>query len=540
MFKKGKYSLISVLLLSIILTGCSQVSQMIIDNSKPGLETSTPKTLSPITFDYYINFNWWVKTDWGNDLSSKEITRLTGVTLKIGKPDNAIEPLAKLNLMLSSGTFPDMLMMGDSVISKKLIHSNAIIPLDGLIENYGQDIKKNIGIDYLTEYCREDNGSIYGLPNGVNYEGMSPDSGAGFLVLEQLYKDLGSPPLNTLDDLYSYLVKVREAAKKNKNNETIMPSYIDWPCLNLAGSFGLRFVSCYEGSYVYGEDNKLHEVLREPKAKQLFQFTNKLFCDNLIDPNWLLQDSDTVLKKQTFGTYAVYLASNAYGWLDEFNEKVKKQSGDSYVLIKPPLAEGVTDPKYNLYSKKPWTKVYISSRCKDPVRAMKFMNWLASDDGQIISGIGPKGVVWEVGKDRNPTVTETFAKKMSSDKEKALTEIGYLKWCMLQNKKFLNKAGLALMNETERKERAASAGIISDSIWYAPELDKLSLDVASQVGIINTKLNTYFTKMDKRLYLAENEAAFESRYSEMLREMEKIGVSVVENELNKQIEENRK
>jgi hypothetical protein len=46
--------------------------------------------------------------------------------------------------------------------------------------------------------------------------------------------------------------------------------------------------------------------------------------------------------------------------------------------------------------------------------------------------------------------------------------------------------------------------------------------------------------MDKRLYLAENEAAFESRYSEMLREMEKIGVSVVENELNKQIEENRK
>jgi putative aldouronate transport system substrate-binding protein len=542
MFRWGKRTLISSLILFAILSGCSQGSELVLKDHKTisSSELLDPKNPLPVSFDFYINYSWWLNNDWGKDLSSKEITKLTGVTLKISKPDNENDPLAKLNLMLSAGTLPDLIMMDESIMSKKLVQKKAVIPLDSLIEKYGPEIKKNIGIDYLSKYSVEEDGKIYSLPNGIFEEGQAPDSGTGVLILKQLYKDLGSPPLDTIDDLYKYLLKVKDSGKKNKNNEIIIPIFFDWPCNNLAGSYGLRFFSSYGGSYVYGQDGKLQQILSNPKMKQIFQFTSKLFQENLLDPDWLIEDNASAFIKTTSGRYAVYCPVNAYGWLDEANDKVKTESGDSYVLINTPLATGVTNPKYNLVNRKPWNRVYISTNCKQPVRAMEFFNWMASEKGQYISRIGPEGLIWQFGKDGNPIITDEYKKKLLIDKEQVLTDIGYMKWCMLQNNGFRPKATFALMTEEERAERIESGKIITNSYWYGPELEKISLDAASQVGIANTKLNSYFAKMDKQLYLAENSTVFEKYYKEIVNELKAIGVKEIEDELNKQIEENRK
>ena len=46
---------------------------------------SWEKDTSPVTFSAYIDFDWYAVDTWGEDEVSKEITRLTGVSLDVTK-----------------------------------------------------------------------------------------------------------------------------------------------------------------------------------------------------------------------------------------------------------------------------------------------------------------------------------------------------------------------------------------------------------------------------------------------------------------------
>lgn len=499
-------------------------------------------TSSPITLDFYINYHWWPKTkvEWGNDLASKEITRITGVTLKIEKPANNDESMTRLNMMLSTGDLPDIVMADDGVLNKKLIQKGMFIPLNEMIDKYGSDITANIGWDYLKEFCTEQDGNIYGLPQGANFRDQIPDSGGGVLVLKGLYERLGEPPLNTPEDVYKYLVSVRDSGLKTRDGEAYIPSTFDWPTQDLSGMYGVRFYSVDSGSFIYGEDNKLRHVIRVPEMKEIFRFTSRLFREKLIDQEWLLQDEASVFKKLISGRIAMYFPTNAFGWLDEYNDRLKNSAEDSYMLVETPLASGVENPKYNLVKKSPWSRIYITSGCKDPERAIKFLNWLSSETGQYISRIGPEGAVWTREIGGKPAVTSEFAEKLASGRDSALNEIGYYKWCFMQNNKFTESAVRALMMPEERKERQARADIITKSLWYAPELEGLKIDPASKAGIASTRINSYFSKMDRKIFMAQTDEEFEKLYSAVLPELKKLGIDVVENELNSQIAENLK
>lgn len=496
----------------------------------------------PITLDLYINYSWWPKarTEWGNDLVSKEITRITGVSFNIDKAANNDESMSRLNMMLSTGEYPDIVMTDDGVIPKRLIQKGMFMPLSDLIDKYGQEIIKNIGLEYLEEYCTETDDEVYVLPNGIVFEAQTPQAGHGVLLLKGLYERMGSPPLDTTEDLYNYLRNVKESGLKTKNGEPYIPVLFDWPTQDLAPSFGVRFFTIDGGSYVYGSDKRLQQVIRVPAMRDIFHFTSKLFREELMDQQWLLQDEGTGLKKMLAGRFSMYFASNAFGIIDEYNDKIENESGDSYILVKTPLSPGLKDVKYNLVTKRPWNRIYITTQCKDPVRAMEFFNWESSETGQYVSRIGPEGVVWNTGPDGKPIVSEKFAEKLSTSRDDALSEIGFLKWCYMQNNKFTENAISALLTPEERIERKARADIILNSMWYAPELEILSIDPSSKTGISNTKLNTYFGKMDRKLYMAQDDISFEQMYNSALPEMEILGLSNVEYELNRQIAENLK
>ncbi len=533
-----------ILIFGILFSACTESSSGNGKN-KPDAESPTGTVVnnpSPITLDFYINYYWWPKSKekWGNDLASREITRITGVTLNIEKPANSDESMTRLTMMLSTGDMPDIVMADDGVLNKKLIQKGMFEPLEGMIDKYGQDIVKNVGWDYLKAFCTEIDDKIYGLPHGMNFEGQAPESGGGVLVLKGLYERLGAPPLNTPEDVYNYLVSVRDSGLKTKNGEAYIPSTFDWPTQDLSGSFGLKFFSIDGGSYVYGEDKKLRHVLRVPEMKDIFYFTSRLFRNKLIDQEWLLQDEGSAYNKLISGRVAVFFPTNAYGWLDEYNDQMENVSGDSYMLVKTPLVPGLKDVKYNLVRKSPWSRIYITTTCKDKVRSMEFLNWLSSETGQYVSRIGPEGVVWGRGADGDPAVTPEFARKLSAVRDTALSEIGYYKWCFLQNNKFSEKAITALMTPEELVERKARADIILKSAWYAPELETLSIDPASKTGIASTRINTYFGKTDRKLYMAQSDEEFEELYNSALPELEKLGLDAVEEELNGQIAENLK
>ena len=264
----------SIILIT-LLASCRDTGS--IDSSAPALGEGTVIS-EAVTFKVYINHSWWAHKDWGSDLISREITKITGVNLDIDVPVTPEDAQTRLNLMLSSNNFPDIIMMQNGEHFRKLINKGALLPLDKLINEHGHNIKENITYDYLEGYCTGDDGKIYGLPNGFSPEGneFSIES-SGMLVLEKIYNKMGSPEIETIDDLYNYLLAVRDSKILDKKGGQVIPAYFDRPAEILAGSYGVRYVNFFGGSYVYNEDGKLEHVLRNPQMENVFMFANRIF-----------------------------------------------------------------------------------------------------------------------------------------------------------------------------------------------------------------------------------------------------------------------
>ena len=117
---------------------------------------------SPITLDWYIDFNWF-KTKWGQDMVSKQITKDTGITINFIAP--AGDPNAKLNTMIAGGELPDLITMPwyysqiNDMIDGKLIY-----PLDELAKSYDPYYFKVAKKQSLGWYTKKD-GHVYEYPN---------------------------------------------------------------------------------------------------------------------------------------------------------------------------------------------------------------------------------------------------------------------------------------------------------------------------------------------------------------------------------------
>ena len=82
-----------------------------------------------------------VTTSFGNDDVSSEIIKKTGVTLDYNQASG--DAKEKLNLMLASNNYPDLILIDrSSGMIDKFISAKALIPLEDLIEEYAPNIKE--------------------------------------------------------------------------------------------------------------------------------------------------------------------------------------------------------------------------------------------------------------------------------------------------------------------------------------------------------------------------------------------------------------
>ena len=98
-----------------------------------------------------------------------KLSKKAGVTLDYNQASG--DAKEKLNLMLASNDYPDLILIDrSSGMIDKFISAKALIPLEDLIEEYAPNIKEQYG-EYLNRSKSED-GHIYGLPNwyGIDEE----------------------------------------------------------------------------------------------------------------------------------------------------------------------------------------------------------------------------------------------------------------------------------------------------------------------------------------------------------------------------------
>ncbi|HEY5583065.1 MAG TPA: extracellular solute-binding protein [Ruminiclostridium sp.] len=492
--------------------------------------TSSKKSVtdtSPITFTIFDNNHNGGAFD---DPIAKEITKKTGVTLQY--LPNAGVADEKLNLMLASNDMPDLVQISrGSDPMNKYINAKAVIPLNDLIDKYGPDIKSNYG-DTLKK-IKSDDGKNYYLADWFN-SSVQKEPVFGFLMRKDYLKQVGvsqdkidgTTPFTA--DEFEQLLKDFKAKIPAVNGQTSIPltywqeNFSSGVLGSFQGMYGLT-------AYTVDSSNNLKLSYRDPKYLEMLKYMNKLQSEGLVDKEWPANKKALYLQKLTSGT--VLGTPDAYWNPSDADSILKKQSVDSefypYKVVAPGIDPGKTT--YGPTSLLGWDGCMITKNNKNPERAMKFLNFLASDEGQYLTQWGIKGVSWDIvdGKHKPlPNVLEDFAKDSSN----------YTKTTGIRKYALVFKGGAApdgtpydMAVRYQRDEIATHAiKALGDTSYDTSAFDNLGPDAGSPESLMATKINDISNVAITKIVLAKNESEVVSLYNNMISDMDRAGMSTVE------------
>lgn len=318
--------------------------------------------------------------DPNTDPSVQRISELTGyeVEYTLLPKENASE---KLMLELASGTEYDLVRV-DSEQFSQLLGQNALMPLDDLLEQYGENILKS-GSEKGWNSAKSD-GKTYGMPHeeGRDLENPYGINMKGIGIRTDILDELGLEVPNDIDSLYQTLKTIKE--KKNIAPLTGLGGFED-----IIGS-GFDMVGA-DWSIV---DGKLVPRIKLPQTKEYVKFMSKLYQEGLIDPDWSFNTDETAKQKLITGKAA--MLSQIWFWdVPTLLESLKQNNPSASLKYITPLngSDGLPNIAISLGA---GTYDVIPKTSKHAEDAIKFTNLRSDPDVFVKTYIGEEGKHYEI------------------------------------------------------------------------------------------------------------------------------------------------
>ncbi len=370
---------------------------------------------SPITFTYYNadgkNANW-------DNPVAKAITEATGVSLEVSYPVSSQgEPKEDVALMIASDEFPDIIYAKGSATD--LYEAGAYIDMTDLIEQYGPNIKKMYGDEYEKLKWGEGDDGIYQLSYaGVRAQTLTTGGTAQIQWAAVKENDYKYP--KTLDE---YEKMIKDYLAKHPTTEDgqemigITMSASDWHWMITLGNPAgfIADAAPDNGQWLIDDNFNVTYKHVSDDEKEYFKWLCRMYNEGILDPNFATQTDDDYIAKVSSGR--VVAITDAEWHYNQCNQALIQDGKIEHTYCGLPLV--LND------SKKCAALLYqglqvgwgagITKSCKDPVRAVKFLDWLCSDEGQILYHWGIKDENYFVDDNGQPYRTDEEVAKQQSD-----------------------------------------------------------------------------------------------------------------------------
>lgn len=389
----GTSQTFAALLLSgaLLAGGCSGDSAN--GNSAPG---DGAGDTSPVTFTF---FGADASPSWNNmqDEVGKAITAKTGVTLKAEYDVGSGGGESKIALMVASGDYPDLIYPKGSL--SKLVDAGAVIDLTDLIDQHAPNIKKIFGENMnRLKYSYKDQ-AIYAIPTNVGVDNQVFDAEGGFEIQHRVLKELGYPQIRTVKDFENAL-KEYVAKHPTTDGQPTIPLTLnadDWKIMITVTNPAFITTGAPDDGEYYVDPNTYEAQLhyRRPEEKEYFRWLNHMYNEGLLDKEAFVQKDDQYKAKISSGRVLGLIDQK---WNYQEAENALKAAGkDEYTYGHFPVT--LTD-KYQDHSLQSvgvdGYGISITTACKDPVRAIKFLDWMSSEEGQVLRNWGIENVHYKV------------------------------------------------------------------------------------------------------------------------------------------------
>lgn len=260
---------------------------------------------------------------------------------------------------------------------------------------------------------------IYALPSFLSEnaptepaETIEPTYGP--YVRWDLYKQLGYPKMETLEDILPVLRQMQQLEPKTADGEKTygFSFFKDWDG-NLMNA--IKQPCCFYGYDESGfvlvkADGSDYQSIMEGNSLyvRMLKFFFKANQLGLVDPESQTQSYNEYAAKYADGQ--IFFSPWPWAAQTEYNTATNKEQGKGYMMA------DIEDMCIYTYGSSPEgnseSMVAIGAGAKDPQRMVDFINWLYSSEGVYANGAGsmsgtagPEGLCWEAGAD-GPVITE--------------------------------------------------------------------------------------------------------------------------------------
>lgn len=232
-----------------------------------------------------------------------------------------------------------------------------------------------------------------------------------------LYKQLGYPKMETLEDLLTVMKDMQELEPTSESGKKVyaFSLFKDWDgdIMQNAGAIASLYGWEVQGFSLYNVANgEIQRNIDDDSAyirALKFWFTANQM--GIVDPESTTQNFDILSAKYTDGAvlYALWpwLGSAYYNTAEHTSQGKGFQS--AVINDMKCLSHGNYTYGNNSFD------IMVGSKAKDPQRMVDFIDWLYSEEGILMgcgqsgNACGPEGLTWEM-KDGEPVLTE-FGKK---------------------------------------------------------------------------------------------------------------------------------
>lgn len=445
--------------------------------------------------------------------------------------------------------------VGDLIITgaqngrlQNLVRAGLVLDMTEFLEDAANVKRYERALANTAGLVQED--GIYAVPSEVSSnsplmpsEGIEPNYGV--YIRWDIYKEIGYPKVETLEDLLLVLKQMQEAMPYSDSGaETYAISlFSDWDDNKMTLAKPEASLYGYdEIGYVLAKaDGSAYESMIDSDSSYIraLRFLFEANQMGLVDPQSSTQNYDTLFKKYQDGQ----ILFSPYSWLGQsaYNTEAHKADGKGFMLL-PVEDQTIFSYGCQINGNAQNQCIMIGSKAEDPQRLADFIDWLYSPEGVISCEIGPEGLTWE-NREGELYLTELGCEIVSGENAAIPSEWGggtYESGVSALNFKAANRLEYdqntgescfySLWNSQRRKDCSAleldwqNYMNADTSIEYLTEHDQIMVAPGSgyvapkentELAAIRRQCSSYIVDYSWKMVFAEDQEAFEKLLSEM-------------------------
>jgi putative aldouronate transport system substrate-binding protein len=300
-------------------------------------------------------------------------------------PDS--EVLTKLNLILTSGDYPDMLIDPWVITGTQLMiygDQGVFIPLNKLIDEYGVEVTRVLNeTPQFWGLITQSNNAIYALPQVDDcFHCKYPNK---MWVYGPWLETLGLAMPATTDEFYNMLVAFRDQDPNGNGQQDEIPL-----AGSTVGSNQSSIMIFLMNSFIYTDstmlktnDNVVEAVFDKPQWREGIEYLRKLYSEGLLMPETFNQDM--ALLKQNNGGDDIRIGTfpDLCPW-SALPSDITDERWINYIGVAPLKGpSGLRTARSYLFNIGPTNSFVITSACKYPEAAFRWADALYTQENTM-------------------------------------------------------------------------------------------------------------------------------------------------------------